>query len=101
MDASSESGKAKGALVGKGRGAPHGAGRGPFVYGGAAGNMAISQGDPNFPAFLPGLYILQKLWKLLIKNYQIYIANIMEIMDPVYLVQLLMSECNFLLLLSF
>jgi hypothetical protein len=87
MDASSESGKAKGALVGKGRGAPQGAGRGPFVYGGAAGNMAISQGDPNFPAFLPGLYI--------------YIAKIMEIMDPVFLVQLLMSECNFLLLLSF
>ncbi|XP_045830182.1 protein MLN51 homolog isoform X2 [Trifolium pratense] len=58
LDASSESGKAKGALVGKGRGAPQGAGRGPFVYGGAqvmgaAGNMAISQGDPNFPAFLP------------------------------------------------
>ncbi|KAK2378725.1 protein MLN51 protein [Trifolium repens] len=58
MDASSESGKAKGALVGKGRGASQGAGRGPFVYGGAqvmgsAGNMAISQGDPNFPAFLP------------------------------------------------
>jgi hypothetical protein len=76
MDASSESGKAKGALVGKGRGASQGAGRGPFVYGGAqvmgsAGNMAISQGDPNFPAFLPGLYIY------------IYIY------------------CNFLLLLSF
>ncbi|CAK8574721.1 unnamed protein product [Lathyrus sativus] len=58
IDAASESGNAKGALVGKGRGAPHGAGRGPFVYGGAqvmgaAGNMGISQGDPNFPTFLP------------------------------------------------
>lgn len=57
-DAASESGKAKGALVGKGKGAPQGPGRGPFVYGGAqvmgaAGNMGISQGDPNFPTFLP------------------------------------------------
>ncbi|RDX83520.1 Protein MLN51-like protein, partial [Mucuna pruriens] len=61
MDAASESGKAKGALVGKGRGGSHGAGRGSFVYGGAqvmgtAGNVAVNHGDPNFPAtpaFLP------------------------------------------------
>lgn len=62
MDSASESGKAKGALVGKGRGGSHGAERGSFVYGGApvmgtAGNVAVSHGDPNFPAFLPGLYL--------------------------------------------
>lgn len=61
LDSASESGKGKGALVGKGRGGSHGAGRGTFVYGGAqvigtAGNVGVSHGDPNFPAFLPGLY---------------------------------------------
>ncbi|XP_047152405.1 protein MLN51 homolog [Vigna umbellata] len=58
LDSGSESGKGKGALVGKGRGASHGAGQGAFVYGGAqvigtAGNVGVSHGDPNFPAFLP------------------------------------------------
>ncbi|QCE02070.1 protein CASC3 [Vigna unguiculata] len=58
LDSGSESGKGKGALVGKGRGGSHGAGRGAFVYGGAqvigtAGNVGVSHGDPNFPAFLP------------------------------------------------
>ncbi|KAG5026056.1 Protein MLN51 [Glycine soja] len=58
MDSASESGKAKGASVGKGRGGSQGAGRGSFVYGGAqvmgtTGNVAVSHGDPNFPAFLP------------------------------------------------
>ncbi|ESW07699.1 hypothetical protein PHAVU_010G151300 [Phaseolus vulgaris] len=58
LDSASESGKGKGALVGKGRGGSHGAGRGTFVYGGAqvigtAGNVGVSHGDPNFPAFLP------------------------------------------------
>ncbi|XP_020964095.1 protein CASC3 [Arachis ipaensis] len=56
IDATSESGKSKGALVGKGRGGSQGSGRGSFVYGGAmgaAGNMGGNHGDPNFPAFLP------------------------------------------------
>ncbi|XP_061359557.1 protein MLN51 homolog isoform X2 [Gastrolobium bilobum] len=61
MDAASESAKAKGALIGKGKGGSQGSGRGSFVYGGAqvmgaAGNVGVSQGDPNFPAtpaFLP------------------------------------------------
>ncbi|XP_061338529.1 protein MLN51 homolog [Gastrolobium bilobum] len=56
IDAASESGKSKGALVGKGRGSSQGSGRGSFVYGGAmgtAGNMGGSHGDQNFPAFLP------------------------------------------------
>lgn len=62
LDSGSESGKGKGALVGKGRGGSHGAGQGAFVYGGAqvigtAGNVGVSHGDPNFPAFLPGLYL--------------------------------------------
>ncbi|KAK7255326.1 hypothetical protein RIF29_28733 [Crotalaria pallida] len=58
LDAASESAKFKGALVGKGRGGPLGGGRGSFVYGGAqlmgpAGNVSVTHGDPNFPAFLP------------------------------------------------
>ncbi|KAI4355674.1 hypothetical protein L6164_004422 [Bauhinia variegata] len=61
MDAASEAGKSKGALVGKGRGGAQGNGRGSFLYGGAqvmgaAGNIAVSHGDQNFPgtpAFLP------------------------------------------------
>ncbi|KAI9110248.1 hypothetical protein K1719_018690 [Acacia pycnantha] len=61
MDATSESGKFKGAMVGKGKGSAQSSGRGPFVYGGAqvmgaAGNMSASHGDQNFPAtpaFLP------------------------------------------------
>lgn len=58
MDAVSESDKVKGALVGKGRGGPQGTGRGSFVYGGpqvmgAAGNVGVNHGDPNFPTFLP------------------------------------------------
>ncbi|KAL2338096.1 hypothetical protein Fmac_012542 [Flemingia macrophylla] len=58
MHAASESGKAKGALVGNGRGGTHGTGMGSFVYGGAqamgtAGNVNVSHGDPNVPAFLP------------------------------------------------
>lgn len=74
-DATSESGKAKGELVGKGRGGPQG-GRGPFVYGGpqvmgAAGNVGVSHGDQNFPTFLPGLYpiyLVEKLWKFWIQS---------------------------------
>lgn len=66
-DAASESGKAKGALVGKGRGGSQGTGRGSFVYGGAqvmgaAGNVGVSHGDPNFPTFLPGSYLHCKLY---------------------------------------
>lgn len=62
VDAASELDKVKGALVGKGRGGPQGTGRGSFVYGGAqvmgaAGNVSVSHGDPNFPTFLPGLYL--------------------------------------------
>ncbi|KAL5160573.1 Protein MLN51 [Glycine soja] len=58
VDAASESGKVKGAMVGKGREGSQGAGRGSFIYGGAqvmgtTGNAAVSHGDPNFPAFLP------------------------------------------------
>ncbi|KAK4267474.1 hypothetical protein QN277_024251 [Acacia crassicarpa] len=61
MDATSESGKFKGAMVGKGKGSAQSSGRGSFVYGGAqvmgaAGNMSASHGDQNFPgtpAFLP------------------------------------------------
>ncbi|XP_065865910.1 protein MLN51 homolog [Euphorbia lathyris] len=57
VETSSESSKSTGALVGKGKGT----GRGSFVYGGAqvmgaAGNLAVSRGDQNFPgtpAFLP------------------------------------------------
>ena len=56
---SSETSKSKGALVSKGKSSVQGAGRGSFLYGGAqimgaTGNMAISHGDQNFPAFLPG-----------------------------------------------
>ena len=61
IDGASESGKSKGALVGKGRGVSQGSGRGSFVYGGAmgtAGNVSGSHGDQNFPAFLPGLFYL-------------------------------------------
>lgn len=62
MDAALESGKFKGALVGKGKGNAQGSGRGSFVYGGvqvigASGNMSVGHGDQNFPAtpaFLPG-----------------------------------------------
>ncbi|XVF86572.1 hypothetical protein PTKIN_Ptkin18bG0052700 [Pterospermum kingtungense] len=55
---SSETNKSKGALVSKGKGSVQGAGRGSFLYGGAqimgaTGNMAVSHGDQNFPAFLP------------------------------------------------
>ncbi|XP_028756111.1 protein MLN51 homolog isoform X2 [Neltuma alba] len=61
MDATSESGKFKGAIVGKGKGGAQSSGRGSFVYGGAqvmgaSGNMSASPGDQNFPAtpaFLP------------------------------------------------
>ncbi|KAK7273931.1 hypothetical protein RIF29_14999 [Crotalaria pallida] len=56
IDSASESGKSKGALVGKGRGASQqGSGRG-FIYGGPMGTavtMGGGHGDPNFPAFLP------------------------------------------------
>ena len=56
---SSETSKSKGALVSKGKSSVQGAGRGSFLYGGAqimgaTGNVAVSQGDQNFPAFLPG-----------------------------------------------
>ncbi|OMO54159.1 hypothetical protein CCACVL1_28006 [Corchorus capsularis] len=55
---SSEASKSKGALVSKGKSGVQGAGRGSFIYGGAqimgaTGNMAVSHGDQNFPAFLP------------------------------------------------
>ncbi|XWS20341.1 hypothetical protein CRYUN_Cryun31cG0093100 [Craigia yunnanensis] len=55
---SSETSKSKGALVSKGKSSVQGAGRGSFLYGGAqimgaTGNMAVSHGDQNFPAFLP------------------------------------------------
>lgn len=68
-DAASESGKSKGALVGKGKGGSQGSGRGTFLYGGAqvmgaSGNMGASHGDQNFPgtpAFLPGLIVLSSL----------------------------------------
>ncbi|GLT67707.1 hypothetical protein SLA2020_399960 [Shorea laevis] len=58
VESSSETSKSKGALVGKGKGTIQGAGRGSFLYGGAqvvasTGNMAVSHGDQNFPAFLP------------------------------------------------
>ncbi|XVF74633.1 hypothetical protein PTKIN_Ptkin13bG0126700 [Pterospermum kingtungense] len=55
---SSETSKSKGALVSKGKSNIQGAGKGSFMYGGAqimgaTGNMAVSHGDQNFPAFLP------------------------------------------------
>ncbi|KAK6284584.1 hypothetical protein POUND7_003536 [Theobroma cacao] len=55
---SSETSKSKGALVSKGKSSVQGASRGSFMYGGAqimgaTGNMAVSHGDQNFPAFLP------------------------------------------------
>lgn len=59
IDAASESGKLKGALVGKGREASQGSGRGSFVFGGTmgtAGNVNGSHGDQNFPTFLPGQF---------------------------------------------
>ncbi|XP_019436403.1 PREDICTED: uncharacterized protein DDB_G0283697-like [Lupinus angustifolius] len=52
LDTTSELGKSKGTLVGKGRGASQGGGKG-FVYDGPMGNVGGSQGDQNFPAFLP------------------------------------------------
>ncbi|MBA0695744.1 hypothetical protein Goari_002347, partial [Gossypium aridum] len=56
---SSETSKPEGALVNKGKSNLQGAGRGSYLYGGAqiigaTGNMSISHGDQNFPAFLPG-----------------------------------------------
>lgn len=91
MDAASESGKTKGAMIGKGKGGSQGTGQGSFVYGGAqvmgaAGNGGVSHRDPNFPAtptFLPGLC----LHCLLFGNFG---SNL--------LVQLLMFESNFLIL---
>ncbi|KAH1048027.1 hypothetical protein J1N35_038811 [Gossypium stocksii] len=55
---SSETSKPEGALVNKGKSNLQGAGRGSYLYGGAqiigaTGNMSISHGDQNFPAFLP------------------------------------------------
>ncbi|PPS12309.1 hypothetical protein GOBAR_AA08317 [Gossypium barbadense] len=55
---SSETSKPEGALVNKGKCNLQGAGRGSYLYGGAqiigaTGNMSISHGDQNFPAFLP------------------------------------------------
>ncbi|XVE52125.1 hypothetical protein DITRI_Ditri02bG0097200 [Diplodiscus trichospermus] len=55
---SSETSKSKGALVSKGKSTVQGAGRGSFQYAGAqimgaTGNMSVSHGDQNFPAFLP------------------------------------------------
>lgn len=56
VESPSESSNLKSALAGKGKGSQ---GRGSFLYGGApvigaAGNMSVSHGDQNFPAFLPG-----------------------------------------------
>ncbi|KAK8608472.1 hypothetical protein V6N13_023895 [Hibiscus sabdariffa] len=55
---SSETSKPEGALASKGKSSLQGAGRGSYLYGGVqtigtTGNMAISHGDQNFPAFLP------------------------------------------------
>ncbi|KAL4388462.1 hypothetical protein GQ457_09G007270 [Hibiscus cannabinus] len=55
---SSETSKTEGALASKGKSNLQGAGRGSYLYGGAqiigtTGNMSISHGDQNFPAFLP------------------------------------------------
>lgn len=62
VESSSESSKAKTALVGKGKGIAQGSGRGTLIYGGtevmgATGGMGVSHSDQNFPgtpAFLPG-----------------------------------------------
>ncbi|KAE8705145.1 CASC3/Barentsz eIF4AIII binding, putative isoform 3 [Hibiscus syriacus] len=55
---SSVKSKPEGALASKGKSSLQGAGRGSYLYGGAhiigtTGNMSISHGDQNFPAFLP------------------------------------------------
>ncbi|GMI93825.1 CASC3/Barentsz elF4AIII-binding protein [Hibiscus trionum] len=55
---SSETSKPEGALASKGKSSLQGAGRGSYLYGGdqivgPTGNMSISHGDQNFPAFLP------------------------------------------------
>ncbi|KAK8618876.1 hypothetical protein V6N13_132854 [Hibiscus sabdariffa] len=55
---SSETSKPEGASASKGKSSLQGAGRGSYLYGGAqtigtTGNMAMSHGDQNFPAFLP------------------------------------------------
>ncbi|XP_039033471.1 protein MLN51 homolog isoform X2 [Hibiscus syriacus] len=54
----SEKSKPEGALASKGKSSIQGARRGSYLYGGAhiigtTGNMSISHGDQNFPAFLP------------------------------------------------
>ncbi|GMI78056.1 CASC3/Barentsz elF4AIII-binding protein [Hibiscus trionum] len=58
---SSETSKLEGALASKGKSSLQGAGRGSYLYGGSqtigtTGNMAISHGDQNFPAFLPVMH---------------------------------------------
>ncbi|PPS12497.1 hypothetical protein GOBAR_AA08131 [Gossypium barbadense] len=55
---SSETSRSKDASVSKGKNSVQGAGRGSFMYGGAqimgaTGNIAVHNGDQNFPAFLP------------------------------------------------
>ncbi|KAE8662971.1 CASC3/Barentsz eIF4AIII binding, putative isoform 7 [Hibiscus syriacus] len=55
---SSDTSKPDSALASKGKNSLLGAGRGSYLYGGAqiigtTGNMSISHGDQNFPAFLP------------------------------------------------
>ncbi|CAA2980768.1 Hypothetical predicted protein [Olea europaea subsp. europaea] len=58
LESSSDSSKSKASLVVIGKGSVQGGGRGSFLYSGtkvmgAPGNVGSSNGDQNFPAFLP------------------------------------------------